>query len=338
MSIEAAKAISIRSLIERETGLRFRKNRLNYCPFCNSGNHGHGNSDSAFTINERSGNNYYKCFSCGESGSTIDFIMKFKGLDLAESITYLEQNYLGNVKFEPIRSHPRITKEVIPDYIPQNIVATSLASGEKNNLKIWLREAYGEDVANKAITEYRVGTSKYKDGATVFFFIDEAQQVRRGKVMLYDPLTGKRKRSVNPTWVHHLLRLDNKPEQCLFGLHLLNEYLTKTIAVVESEKTAIIMSIIVPKYLWMATGGLSSLKPKMFIPLKNRNVILYPDAGKGGTLGTPYEQWEQKLSVLQEYVSDIALSDLLERKATEDQKIAGFDIADYFVSETEKIQ
>ena len=47
--------------------------------------------------------------------------------------------------------------------------------------------------------------------------------------------------------------------QCLFGEHLLSaiDEKQKTVALVESEKTAIIASCIMPKYIWLATGGKS---------------------------------------------------------------------------------
>jgi hypothetical protein len=40
--------------------------------------------------------------------------------------------------------------------------------------------------------------------------------------------------------------------QCLFGLHRIEDH-QKTITV-ESEKTAIVMSILLPHYIWLATG------------------------------------------------------------------------------------
>ena len=47
--------------------------------------------------------------------------------------------------------------------------------------------------------------------------------------------------------------------KCLFGEHLLSaiDEKQKTVALVESEKTAIIASSIMPKYIWLATGGKS---------------------------------------------------------------------------------
>lgn len=43
--------------------------------------------------------------------------------------------------------------------------------------------------------------------------------------------------------------------QCLFGEHLLPLYPDKPVALVESEKTAVICSGLMPRFLWRATGG-----------------------------------------------------------------------------------
>ena len=54
---------------------------------------------------------------------------------------------------------------------------------------------------------YKVGTSKYWDGATVFWQTDNQNKVRTGKIMLYNSETGKRiKEPYNHvTWVHSVL-------------------------------------------------------------------------------------------------------------------------------------
>lgn len=65
----------------------------------------------------------------------------------------------------------------------------------------------------------------------------------------------------------------------VFGLHLFNSDPPKAIAIVESEKTAVIASIAFPEFIWMATGGFANLKSDIIKPLANRKVILFPDAG-----------------------------------------------------------
>ena len=41
--------------------------------------------------------------------------------------------------------------------------------------------------------------------------------------------------------------------QCLFGEHLLSLYPDRTVALVESEKTAVICAGFIPEYVWLAT-------------------------------------------------------------------------------------
>ena len=80
--------------------------------------------------------------------------------------------------------------------------------------------------------------------------------------MLYDPGTGHRVK--NPTskvmWVHNLkLFEDFHLKQCLFGEHLLDGN-NGPVAIVESEKTAIIASMFFQDAVWLATGGLNNLR------------------------------------------------------------------------------
>ena len=104
--------------------------------------------------------------------------------------------------------------------------------------------------------------------------------------------------SVN--WAHRM-RLYGEPTelvvpQCLFGEHLaplLSPQGGKTPtamsaplplgagwegALVESEKTALIMSLMKPDTVWLATGGKQNLKAAMLTPLIGLDVALYPDA------------------------------------------------------------
>jgi hypothetical protein len=60
--------------------------------------------------------------------------------------------------------------------------------------------------------------------------------------------------------------------------HLLRDN-TKMVAIVESEKTAIIASIYLPDMIWLACGGCGNLSLKLCEPLKGRKVVLFPDAG-----------------------------------------------------------
>ncbi len=47
---------------------------------------------------------------------------------------------------------------------------------------------------------------------------------------------------------------------------------------VESEKTALIMSLVCPDRVWLATGGKQGFKEQMLAPLIGLEVAVYPDA------------------------------------------------------------
>lgn len=106
----------------------------------------------------------------------------------------------------------------------------------------------------------------------------------------------------------------------VFGEHLLNGN-DKPVAIVESEKTAIIASVYLPKYIWIATGTKTTLKLEYAKSLKGRTVILYPDIGA-------FDDWNKKAESLDEICS-VSISDLLERKADPEAKREGYDLADY---------
>ena len=53
---------------------------------------------------------------------------------------------------------------------------------------------------------------------------------------------------------------------------------SEKIGVVESEKTALIMSLVCPDHVWLATGGKANFKEQMLAPLIGLEVAVYPDA------------------------------------------------------------
>ena len=150
--------------------------------------------------------------------------------------------------------------------------------------------------------------------------------------MLYNPLTGKRDKTIHPNWAHTVLKLSNfKLGQCFFGeSQFLND--SKPVAIVEAAKTAAIMTPIEPRYTWIATGGANGLTFDKCTILKGKNIVLYPDLGK-------FTDWTERAKDLKNELSlDIRVSDLLEKYVStlpQDEKNAhtqsGFDVADYAI-------
>ena len=73
-----------------------------------------------------------------------------------------------------------------------------------------------------------------------------------------------------------------------FAEHLLAQHPGKTVALVESEKTAVIYAGIMPRFLWLATGGKSQINERLLV-LKNRKIVAYPDIDG-------YATWIKKLA------------------------------------------
>ena len=239
---------------------------------------------------------------------------------------YFKKN---KIPMEPGFLSKPVTIEQKPiSLIDINLMKGTLRSYEQNNFIYFLDGLFGIETTDKLIDLYKIGTSKHWTGSTVFWQIDAAGKIRTGKIMLYDPETGRRIKS--PTncisWVHSSLKLtDFKVKQCLFGEHLLVDKV-KSVAIVESEKTAIIASVYFPQFIWLATGGKSNLPLEKMKVLSGRKVVLFPDV-KG------YEDWKNKMDLLSRQIHEtqFSISDLLEKNASEEEREQGFDIADYLI-------
>ena len=215
-----------------------------------------------------------------------------------------------------------ITDVIQPTYHNKNIVIQCCDTLQRSSFIGYLLTVFTVKSVLQAINMYRIGITNCWHGATVFWQIDTKDRVRGGKIMLYNCDTGKRvKQPYNHvSWMHKQLKLDSFVlQQCLFGLHNLN-CITKDdiVCVVESEKTAIIMRILIPNCLWLATGSKTGFKQEMLQPLKEYNVIAYPDK-------TVYQDWNQKVILLNKQGFNIQCSSLLENLDIED----GGDLVDF---------
>lgn len=226
-------------------------------------------------------------------------------------------------------SKAEILKPLPETFIPSEIFKASLGKYDTNHFVTFLVKLFGHELTNKLISKYYIGTSKYWSGSTVFWQIDIAGKIRTGKIMLYNPDTGKRvKEPFNHiSWVHKAIKQpDFLLKQCFFGEHLLIDK-TKPVAIVESEKTAIISSAYFPQFIWLATGGSNGSKwtnPEVFKVLRGHKIILWPDIQS-------YDNWNEKSEILVKNGIHTSVSDLLEIKCTPEEREAKLDIADFLV-------
>ena len=242
--------------------------------------------------------------------------------------SYFQDNNISTNLINPTKfiSKPKSKPKPKTSFIDDEVMQKSLNSNSPNYFVDFLASIWDYDVAKSLAKKYNIGTSEYWNGATVFWQVDKKNKIRSGKIMLYNVSSGKRvKKPYNHiNWIHSALKLDDfNLEQCYFGEHLLQDDLSKPIALVESEKTAIISSVFLPEFIWLAVGSVNNLNKAKTKALKGRNVVLIPDL-------KCFELWNNKIPQLTK-LATFRTCTLLETKATEQEKELGLDIADYLV-------
>ena len=236
---------------------------------------------------------------------------------------YFDENPMAKERlseeFVPV-SKPRISLSPAPSFIEPEIMRQSLKLYRTNKLFQFLSFHFGQEATEELMLRYHVGTSKHWPGATVFWQVDISGRVRTGKVMLYNPENGRRIKEPHNyiTWVHSILKKENfNLRQCLFGEHLLSSDQQRPVALVESEKSALISSFYLPQYLWIASGGKNgAFNRDAMSVLRNRRVLLFPDLG-----ATDY--WNSKMEMIRSLGIEVSLFDFMERNATKEERDAG---------------
>ena len=226
---------------------------------------------------------------------------------------------------KPARKPQTEPEPVESSFIDAKIMRASLSRYNENNLCRWLCSVFGEDRAFELTAAYQIGTSKHWPGSSVFWQIDRDAKIRGGKIMLYNSETGRRvKEPFNYIqWVHKVMKVEPYHlQQCLFGEHLLTEDQQKPVAIVESEKTAIVAAGYIPEYVWLATAGKNNLNKDKLKALQGRRVKLYPDLGA-------FDKWKE----IAGGVSGVTVSDILERRTSGADRAKGLDLADYLLRE-----
>ena len=297
----------------------------------------HNDTHPSMRVNKEK--NLYKCFVCGEGGDVIKLVQEHENLDFLEACDWLVKEFdvilTNSTVQKPVKSKPFAPP--LPVVVPLDAALVTKSKGlDSEFCKAVVSTGYlSVGQLRNAAERYRLGYSK--EGGVIFWEIDEQQQVHTGKIMYYQP-DCHRDKAHNPTWVHALLKqqlpADYELQHCLFGLHLLGER-TERVAIVESEKTAVIMSEKFTDFVWLSCGGMQMLKPELLAPLVQYRIIIFPDADPEGEA---YKQWTDIVNEAQRlyrFRYPIRLSPLLEQKATKEQKERKIDIVDFLFEQDE---
>ena len=172
-----------------------------------------------------------------------------------------------------------------------------------------------------AARRYRLGRSR--SGRTIFWIIDQQGHIRDGRI--------------GTSWVSTMLKnrepqllRDWHPQHCLYGLHLLSA--PSSVAVVEREEAAVVLSELLPGHLWLATGHALRFKADWLLPLKGCQVTLFPATDP--TMDNFICWLEMADSMNRQHRMDITVSPILEDHATPEQKQRRIDLLTYLADST----
>lgn len=268
--------------------------------------------------------------------------------ELAKNGKNWQSNLLMNVKVENAKTCKNLRKTTetygnlhLCEPIPENVLLHTLKDYDNNNFIQYLCSRYGADTITKQIEAYFVGTvGQY----TSFAYIDKKGVCRAISLIEYDKQGKRRKNDVKqarnihtflqaeykrrnqtlPNWLQNYLQNERK-FSCLFGEHLINlpSNLNKPIAVVEAPKTAFIASIVYDTYTWVAAGALNYLTMDRLRAIQGREVYLFPDTSLDSIA---FNLWNDKAK---QY--GFSCIDILEYITTNEEKIEGYDLADYLL-------
>lgn len=302
----------------------------------------------------------HECPACGSVKSFVYYIDTETGSPVHPTVGkcdhkdtcgyhYTPREYFADNSIEKVWQPLKQPKPVEPPKpageIPFEYIEQSYSY--KSSFVEFLCSILSEADIKQIVEKYSLGATKGRE--VIFWQIDISGNVRTGKIIQYNTATGKRvkgKSNLDVDWIHKRLERSKKLNdynliQCFFGEHLLRLYPDATVAIVEGEKTAAIASVLIPDFVWLAAGGVEGLKNvNKSSVLKGRRVVLYPDLSKKKEgLKTAFEEWSISAQKIEQmYGCRVIVSDLLEKYATEQQRINGCDIADYMIDERRRVE
>ena len=227
------------------------------------------------------GKKTFKCYVDVNTGERVN-PAKYGRCERISACRYHRYPKIREDDIESSRYVPPAPEEIKPlDFVSKDLMQATFNEFKSNVFFMYLVKLFGIEKAYQLQEAYNIGTAK--GGGIIFWQEDRKGNVRTGKVMYYHP-NGKRIKERNSWFVHKKIKDDFNYRQCFFGLHLTTP--DKPVALCESEKTAIIMSVFEPEYTWIASGGSEMLNDERLFELPRLDKV-FADNGQ-------FEKWERK--------------------------------------------
>lgn len=257
-------------LTKVERALKFSKKR-NFkliTPCCHK-----ANTDGKFVNYEGFEDNFGYCHSCGETTTPPALYKDEKGEEYQwnETTNFWDKGVVNPSTLPSSENARQGMNYPEQKYIPESVIWRYYQIEPENNLLKYLRKNFPKELVDSVKETYAIGTTK--DGGTIFWLINQNSQVQKAKISYYND-QGKRSNKFKVPYKNGDGYLS-----CLFGAHLLCESFkgSRTVVLVESEKTAIVGEILLPQYVWLAYGGINGLTEDKIECLIGHKVLLIPD-------------------------------------------------------------
>ena len=340
--------------IFKHYGLHLNRGKC-LCPF-------HDDKTPSFIAKQdKAGEWFWSCRSCGvHGGDILSFVAEMEGLDQrkdftevlkraakAANLAYLlddtrPRETMGNTELFTQKNTKTPTILTLPPMYLNAQAQTMAVQVDKTNLFKYLCQYWEQTEVKRVMELYCVGLGYRLNTKSNFELIAIAVTLQRVNACSAFPSidtegnTHAIKIIPYPLADHHRAKADDtapmmiyKPSQnpgTYFGTHLLAQDTNKPVALVESEKTAIIGTLFMPVYTWIATGSFANFNVRMvksIEALKPRQIHLFPDSDKA-------EEWKATANELRALGYNIFVRDEIIKLFPAD---SGTDIADVIIWE-----
>ena len=189
-----------------------------------------------------------------------------------------------------------------------------------------LLSVYGftEEQMHRAAERFLLGRSK--SGKAIYWMIDELGRCLDARI--------------GDSWFSAMLKVRYpfaapylQTAHCLFGLHQISRHEQMPVGIVESERSAVILSEVQPQLLWLAYSYASNCTVDRFEPLQGRKVTFFPRTDPAREIYFSFLELADQVKRLYRNI-DISVSTFLDDRASEAQKVRCIDLVDFLFEST----
>jgi hypothetical protein len=229
------------------------------------------------------------------------------------------------------------------DTIDPSLAERFYHSTVNNTFVTCLENIFGAEKVKRAVELYHIG--RFDDNGIVFPYYYTDSHLCSAKIIFYDNNLHRIRdgKKSFPRWLHNLkytndagvlydyndYDIEINGTDCietpspfdlklsLFGHNQIINHREKPICLVESEKTALIMSIVMPNFIWVASGGKTLIQDYKFNYFTGRKCYAFPDLSPDDNV---YKYWSDKFDFYnRKFGYDISLVDYYQEYYLHDQ-------------------